>query len=80
MRGKHTKLLRLRSEREGIPCDEHTGAVDAIGAVMVLVLLSARSMQGEVGASDVAFAACELGVLWLRRASRAHAPALKATV
>ena len=40
-------MLRLRSEREGIPCDEHTGAVDAIGAVIVLVLLSARSMQSE---------------------------------
>jgi hypothetical protein len=47
VRGKYTQLLRLRSEREGIPCDEPTGAVDAIGAVTVLVLLSARSMQGK---------------------------------
>jgi hypothetical protein len=33
--------------------------------------------EGEVGASNVVFAACELGVLWLRRAKgkrveRAH--------
>jgi hypothetical protein len=47
VRGQYTKLLRLRSEREGVPCDEYTGAVDAIGALMVLVLLSARSMRAK---------------------------------
>jgi hypothetical protein len=80
-------MLRLRSEREGIPCDEYTGAVDAIGTVLVLVLLSARSMQGD-GNVDVARAMVfSLRVSWGAvaaasegKASRAHTPALKATV